>query len=122
MQKPDRNSTEGACKRCRGAGGISLITIELPIECGVIAIILKRAGRDRGWSQKPARVVHGLLLLADGGLVIQITQQELADRIGLGRVSVSRALRELEREGIISVHRGRIEIEDLERLRDLALF
>jgi CRP-like cAMP-binding protein len=62
------------------------------------------------------------LLLAHGGLVIQITQQELADRIGLARVSVSIALRELEREGIISIHRGSIEIEDLGRLRDLALF
>jgi CRP-like cAMP-binding protein len=68
------------------------------------------------------RVVHGLLLLAHGGLVIQITQQELADRIGLGRVSVSIALRELEREGIISIHRGSIEVKDLGRLRDLALF
>jgi CRP-like cAMP-binding protein len=70
----------------------------------------------------PARVVHGLLLLAHGGLVIRITQQELADRIGLGRVSVSIALRELEREGIIAIHRGSIEVKDLGRLRDLALF
>jgi CRP/FNR family cyclic AMP-dependent transcriptional regulator len=70
----------------------------------------------------PTRVVHELLLLADGRLVIQITQQELADRVGLGRVSVSIALRELERERIIAIHRGSIEIEDLERLRDLALF
>lgn len=70
----------------------------------------------------PTRVVHELLQLADDRVVIQITQQELADKLGLGRVSVSTVLRDLEREGIISIHRGSIEINNLEGLCDLALF
>jgi hypothetical protein len=35
MQRPDNDTNEGACKRCRGTGRIHLITIELPIESGV---------------------------------------------------------------------------------------
>jgi CRP-like cAMP-binding protein len=69
-----------------------------------------------------SQVVHDLLRLAGGGLVVESTQQEIGDRLGLGRLSVSRVLKDLEREGIISIRRGSITIEDPERLRDLALF
>jgi hypothetical protein len=35
MQEPDNHTAQSPCKRCRGTGRISLISIELPIESGV---------------------------------------------------------------------------------------
>jgi CRP-like cAMP-binding protein len=69
-----------------------------------------------------SQVVHDLLRFADGRLIVESTQQEIGDRLGLGRLSVSLVLRDLQQEGIISTHRGSIEIKDLKRLCDLALF
>lgn len=47
------------------------------------------------------------------------THAELGDQIGAAREAVTRQLLELERDGIISVRRREIVIEDYERLRQL---
>jgi len=47
------------------------------------------------------------------------THAELGDRIGAAREAVTRQLLDLERDGIISVGRREIVIEDIERLRML---
>jgi CRP-like cAMP-binding protein len=84
-------------------------------ECEALSII-SRYGSPR------SQVIHDLMRFADDRLVVECTQQEIGDRLGLGRLLVSRVLKDLEREGIISIHRGSIKIKNVERLRDLALF
>jgi CRP/FNR family transcriptional regulator len=54
-------------------------------------------------------------------LVLRRTQEELSHEIGTARESVSRAMRELKRNGLIEPLAGdRIRIPDVERLRDRA--
>lgn len=47
---------------------------------------------------------------------IEITQADLAATLGIARQSVSRALGELSRLGVVACHRGRIEILDRDKL------
>ena len=59
----------------------------------------------------------------DGGVEIPLdrTQEEMALEIGAARESVSRALKQLQRKGLIaSVERDRLVIPDVERLRTIA--
>ena len=51
--------------------------------------------------------------------VVLLTQQELGTLIGASRESVSRVLTELEREGLVSVGRGRVVISDRAQLSRL---
>ena len=49
-----------------------------------------------------------------------LTRQEIAGLVGASRESVSRNLIKLEKEGIVSLGRGRVTIEDWERLNAIA--
>jgi CRP/FNR family transcriptional regulator len=60
----------------------------------------------------------GVLLRADGG-VAQSTHQQLADELGTAREVVSRQLKEFERNGWISLKRGRVEVLDRAALEKL---
>ncbi len=51
---------------------------------------------------------------------LRLTQQDLADLIGASRESVSRVLREFERKNIVTLGRGRITLQNMPRLRQLA--
>jgi CRP/FNR family transcriptional regulator len=51
--------------------------------------------------------------------VIRMTQQELAGLVGSSRESVSRALKKMEREGILKLGRGKITICDKPRLKKI---
>ena len=42
--------------------------------------------------------------------------QQLADQLNDSRLDVSQALNQLQKEGLLSLYRGRIEIPMLERL------
>ena len=53
---------------------------------------------------------------ANSGLVIEMTQEELADILGLSRVHITRELTNLRRRGIISTTRGKLIISDLPAL------
>lgn len=49
-------------------------------------------------------------------LVAQLTQQDIADATGAARESVTRALRDLERDGVIKIRPRRIEVLDADAL------
>jgi CRP/FNR family transcriptional regulator len=75
-----------------------------------------------------ARLARYLYLLAreegvarDGAIVVgrEITQQDLASLVGSVREVVSRTLKHMEEDGIVTVHRREIEIHDLAALRAL---
>ncbi len=51
---------------------------------------------------------------------LRLTQQELAGLIGASRERVSRILKELEREGVVALRRGRVILRDRERLAHVA--
>jgi len=48
---------------------------------------------------------------------LSMIQQELAGLVGASRESVSRSMKQLERDGIVELHRGKVRILDLEKLR-----
>ena len=79
-----------------------------------------------------ARVCHILcefsLRLEEAGLAenhryqLPMTQEQLADAVGLTSVHVNRVLRQLGEEGLISREKRAITIEDWERMRDVGDF
>jgi CRP-like cAMP-binding protein len=112
-----------------GKTGVDRIEARLPrFLRGWMKVLGPRHSETKGQSilckygSPRSQVVHDLLHRADGRLVVESTQQEIAARLGLARLSVSVVLRDLRRQGIISIHRGSIDIEDLQGLCDLALF
>ncbi len=56
------------------------------------------------------------------GFACPLTQYHLADSLGLSAVHVNRVLRELREAGLLSFHRGQVEILDFEGLVSLADF
>ncbi|MDO4437002.1 MAG: Crp/Fnr family transcriptional regulator [Coriobacteriaceae bacterium] len=54
-----------------------------------------------------------------GSATITATHEEIARHLGSAREAVSRMLKYFEREGIVSLSRGSLRIEDLPRLRAL---
>lgn len=57
-----------------------------------------------------------LLAAHQPGAALDMTQDDLADLLGVSRVQLTRALSALRRQGIIRTHRGRVEIADLSAL------
>ena len=53
------------------------------------------------------------------GTELRIKQEDLAGLIGCSRESVSRSLGEFEKQGILSVYRGRLELYDLDLLAQI---
>lgn len=56
---------------------------------------------------------------ANSGLVIEMTQEDLADILGISRVHITRELTELRRMGVLTTTRGRLTITDLPALAGL---
>ena len=73
-----------------------------------------------------ARILLELLAMhgvptSDGYVVdIDLTQEELAALIGVGAATVHRILAELRHDGVVDTGYRRVQIFDVERLRDLA--
>lgn len=66
----------------------------------------------------PARIARALAGLAEnGGPEVEITQQQLADLVGVSRVTVGQALRSLEATGLIQRRYGRITVLDRTSLK-----
>ena len=65
----------------------------------------------------PRRLAWRLLECPEN--VVTLTRQQLADELGVQRDSLSRALRELARQGLVRVSRSRLEIVDRSRLGSL---
>ncbi len=58
----------------------------------------------------------------DGRCDFPLTQNDLADATGLTAVHVNRTLQELRRDGLIELERKQLQIRDLQRLMDVAMF
>jgi CRP-like cAMP-binding protein len=56
------------------------------------------------------RVALKLSQLGRGRREVRVTHQALADQVGASRENVSRALKALERRGLVRLRRGRIEL------------
>ena len=61
-------------------------------------------------------------LVSDYGYELPMTQEQLADALGLTPVHVNRTLRTLEAEGLITRNRRHIAFPNWERMRDMADF
>lgn len=64
------------------------------------------------------RVIHKLLELCSGenSVIIRLTQTQLAERVSASREKVNKALKDLERKGMVSIKRGEINILDVSRM------
>jgi CRP/FNR family cyclic AMP-dependent transcriptional regulator len=75
----------------------------------------------------PARLAKHLLVLGnavgenggDNGITLKVSQQEMAEQIGIRRESVNRWLSKWEQAGLVGLWRGQITLRDLEALEDL---
>lgn len=65
------------------------------------------------------RIAQRLLDLVAGGGVVRITQQQLAAEVGSAREVISRVLGQMQRQGLVRVRRGAIDILDAARLAGL---
>ena len=66
--------------------------------------------------------LHHVGLAPDGVFDLPLRQEDLADALGLTDVHVSRTLKRLREEGLMTFKRGEIVITDMPRLRELAQF
>lgn len=71
-------------------------------------------------AEVPARLAAALLDAAAGADAVRMTRQELADLCGTTVETAIRVTRRWQREGVLALSRGRIEIKDRARLRALA--
>jgi CRP-like cAMP-binding protein len=58
----------------------------------------------------------------DNSLNLPLTQTELGDVLGLSAVHVSRTIQDLQRQGLLTRRRNKVEIHNWERLCDVAEF
>ena len=61
-------------------------------------------------------------LTRNGSCDFPLTQVDIADATGLTPVHVNRTLQELRRDNLIVLERKQLEIPDIERLKDVAMF
>lgn len=65
-----------------------------------------------------ARTLAGLARAA-GGTSIELRQEDIAAMIGVSRQTLNKALKAMEREGVIAVEYARIKVVDADGLRRL---
>jgi len=75
----------------------------------------------------PGRLAKALLRPRDGApkggpaaAAVAITQRELGEMIGISRESINKQLHKWQREGIVAISKGRIEVRRREALRAIA--
>ena len=66
--------------------------------------------------------LHHVGLAPKDAFDLPLTQEDLADALGLTEVHVSRTLRRLREDGLMTFRRGEIVVTDMPRLRELAQF
>lgn len=66
--------------------------------------------------QRTAKVLMTMLQVSEEPNRIQCRQSELANTLGVSRVSVGKALKHLQAEGLLELHYREISIPDLDRL------
>jgi CRP/FNR family transcriptional regulator len=75
---------------------------------------------DVSFGRMDSRLARRLLQLADATHPIAVTHQALAEELGTAREVISRLLKGFERQNLVSLRRGHIEIVERQHLRDLA--
>lgn len=75
---------------------------------------------DVAFGRMDLRLAARLRDSADAAGVVSATHQELAAELGSAREVVSRLLKDFEHRGLVTLHRGRIELRDPESLARLA--
>lgn len=78
----------------------------------------------QGFNPSQVKLCNLLYLLtmnqpSNSGLVIEMTQEDIADILGMSRVQITRELTELRNRGILSTTRGRLIVTDLPALASL---
>ena len=102
----------------RRAARLLLQTMALTIQQ---AFDLVEAGRNLDSTQKLAQAVLQLLGEQPEGTALRTTQQELADLVGLSRVSLGKAMKRLQDRGMLSAGYGEIRVLDRIGLEQLIL-
>src|SRR3954471_16136855 len=64
--------------------------------------------------------LHQAGMVNGDGFHMPMTQQEIADHLGLTLVHVNRVLRRLREAGIVTVQRGAVKVDEMARLSQLA--
>jgi CRP/FNR family cyclic AMP-dependent transcriptional regulator len=97
---------------------------------GALSARLRRANErlmEQSFRTVPGRVASGLLAQVvarqahgapEADVLIEATQAEIAQLAGTSRESASRFLATLEREGVVSLGRGKVTVHEPARLRD----
>ncbi len=81
---------------------------------------LERLVEDVALSSIAERLARALLRLAGPGRMVDATHEALAVEIGSARAVISRQLGQFQRDGVIAITRGHIELVDPARLTALA--
>lgn len=102
-----------------------LMETQLVFRLNLVNLLATEAQRLRhhAWRSAPTslrqRIVRFFFsrsLYPAGAKTFYVLMQQIANELNDSRLDVSRALNELQREGLLTLHRGRIEIPLLERL------
>ncbi len=96
------------------------MTVELLRGFGRRMRAVTRAVVSTVTAEVPARLAATLLAADPGTGEVRMTRQELADLCGTTVETAIRVTRRWQREGVVALSRGRIEIRDRARLRALA--
>ena len=103
----DRGLVELLARRVRRLSAHLTEALYVPVEARVVrrllALCREYGGADSGPGGRPVRV--------------PLTQTELAELAGATRPTVNRVLRSLQDEGVLTLARGRIEVQDRAALR-----
>jgi CRP/FNR family cyclic AMP-dependent transcriptional regulator len=78
--------------------------------------------RDAQFDDVPSMLAKLLLAAADERGVVRLTHEEIADRLGVHRPTVWKAVRSMKRKGIIESKWRKITVLDREGLRELVIF
>jgi CRP/FNR family transcriptional regulator len=67
-----------------------------------------------------AEFLHGAFGASGAaGGVLQMTHDQIASELGSAREVISRLLKDLERQGVVTLGRGRLELKDAQALESL---
>ena len=89
---------------------------------GVLSLLSQKQLRQpwrrppQSLSERIARFFADRCLHPAGPKTVRILMERLAAELGDSRLDVSRALHQMQADGLLTLHRGRIEIPALERL------
>lgn len=111
---------------------LELARTDAEVAIGIAVLCARRARRLSEWAEGASfddtvgRLAAMLVRLADidpvmtghtAPLKLTVTQQSLADQLGITRESTNKALRSLEDDGLVSLGRGSVTLVDIDELQ-----